>query len=47
MNNQKKKIKKYISCMSDITFKISGPYSKSRKMKVIVGKKVFNKSCWK
>ena len=25
--------------MSDITFKILGPYSKSRKMKVIVGKK--------
>ena len=30
--------------MSEIIFKKSGPYSKSRKMKVIVGKKVFNKS---
>ena len=33
--------------MSEIIFKISGPHSKSQKMKVIVGKKVFNKSCWK
>ena len=47
MNNQKKKIKIFFSTMSDIIFKISGPYSKSQKMKVIVGKKVFNKRCWK
>ena len=47
MNNQKKKIEIFFSTMSEIIFKISGPPSKSRKMKVIVGKKVFNKSCWK
>ena len=47
MNNQKKKIEIFISTMSEIIFKISGPHSKSRKMKVIGGKKVFSKSCRK
>ena len=45
MNNQKKKFEIIFFWMSEIVFKISGPYSKSRKMKVIGGKKVFNKSC--